>query len=79
MIKVLFFAQAKDQAGMAGTDWPLSEEPLTVRDVRSRLLEAYGIGARHPVLIAVNEVYADDDQQLRTGDTIAIIPPVSGG
>ncbi len=29
--------------------------------------------------IAVNQEYAEDDQQIRNVDEIAIIPPVSGG
>jgi molybdopterin converting factor subunit 1 len=30
-------------------------------------------------MVAVNEEYANDDQQLEKGDVLAIIPPVSGG
>jgi len=30
-------------------------------------------------MIAVNEEYASSDQVLKEGDTVAIIPPVSGG
>ena len=30
-------------------------------------------------LVAVNERYARGDQPLKSGDTVAIIPPVAGG
>lgn len=29
--------------------------------------------------IAVNESYADNDQMIRPGDEVVVIPPVSGG
>ncbi len=31
------------------------------------------------VMVAVNEEYASAEQILKEGDTVAIIPPVSGG
>ena len=31
------------------------------------------------IVVAVNAEYADDDQRLKPGDEVCLIPPVSGG
>jgi len=38
-----------------------------------------GVIERLPVAMAVNREYADADTELRAGDELALIPPVSGG
>jgi len=51
-----------------------------IGDLRSYLFEHYDRLARvSSVAFAVNEEYAQDDIELQDGDTVAIIPPVSGG
>ena len=34
---------------------------------------------RSSIVVAVNEAYCKEDHALSDGDTIALIPPVSGG
>ena len=78
MPTVKYFSFVRERLG-------ISEEEIdfegTVRDLKKFLTE------RHPELkevinslrIAVNEEYVGEDTQIRGGDTVAIIPPVSGG
>jgi molybdopterin converting factor subunit 1 len=52
----------------------------TVADLRVELLKNYpALAALRSLMIAVNNVYADDTTSLQEGDEIALIPPVSGG
>ena len=80
-LKIRLFANLRD---LVGGD--LVEEfdapTVTLRALRGRL------GAAHPALaphlarvaIAVNEEYvAGDDREVREGDVVALIPPISGG
>jgi molybdenum cofactor cytidylyltransferase len=80
VVKVRFFALARDRAGCGEIDFEL-RDGVTVGDLRAKL------GERVPdlapllpkVLIAVNEDYAADDSLVPSGARIAVIPPVSGG
>ena len=55
---------------LARTRWP---EPATVGDVRS------AFDRDTPYIVAVNRVYAGDEEPVRAGDEVALVPPVSGG
>ena len=71
-IHVKLFAGLRERAG-----WSSREvEAATVADV----WPALGLGDEpEGLLYAVNREYADRDQELRDGDEVALIPPVSGG
>lgn len=77
MIKVMFFAHVKDKAGVSDTI--IEQEVMSVEQIRSYLNDKYGIDESDRVMIAVNEAYAEDDREVRRGDIVAVIPPVSGG
>ena len=87
-IMVLFFAAARERAGVNEERWLLAEAP------RLDLLKA-GLFERYPALVpldaylrwAVNERFVGPEAfsaeegalSLQNGDRIALIPPVSGG
>jgi MoaE-MoaD fusion protein len=72
MVRVRLFAGLREQAG-----WSERElDAATVADV----WPALGLGDEPAgLLYAVNREYADRDLELRDGDEVALIPPVSGG
>lgn len=65
---------------VGGKDVQLEINAQTVAEVRAYLLAQYPplVGLRS-LLIAVNNEYANESQQLKETDEIALIPPVSGG
>ena len=71
-VQVRLFAGLRERAG-----WSSREvEAATVADV----WPALGLGAEpEGLLYAVNREYAERGQELRDGDEVALIPPVSGG
>lgn len=77
-VTVLLFAGLRQAAGTGRVD--LAWRPgLTVADAADAL-EAEHDGLRlRGSLVAVNEAYAAPDRALRGGDTLAFLPPVSGG
>ena len=78
-IKVLFFGMSRDLAGQGTTDFELNEGK-TVEEFRDLLSKKYPLFSEmDSYAIAVNESYAEDGFVLTNNDTLAIIPPVSGG
>ncbi|MFK2826930.1 molybdopterin converting factor subunit 1 [Bacillus sp. B190/17] len=76
MINVLCFAHLKEQVGKEQVE--LQHNELTVRELLNELNEKYSIHT-DTLIVAVNEEYADLDDMIQSGDTVALIPPVSGG
>jgi molybdopterin synthase sulfur carrier subunit len=80
IVKILFFAAAKEASGAASSDLVLDDE-ATVGQLKQTLVE------QHPALlhvlsrstISVDHEYANDEKLLYHGAEVAILPPASGG
>lgn len=80
-ITVRLFAVLRDAAGADCLVESFEGDTVTVEAVRARLAKRAGLGPHMArVAVAVNEEYVTDRQMtLREGDTVALIPPISGG
>jgi len=80
-ITVRLFAVLRDAAGVDCFTERFEGDIVTVEAFRARLAEREGLGPHMPrVALAVNEEYViDPGTVLRDGDTVALIPPISGG
>ena len=79
MVQILLFASLAQQAGTQKLSLDL-ETPITVEKVRDHLQNQLGeLNGIENALVAVNEEYVDLTVEIKNGDTIAFIPPVSGG
>ena len=77
MVKVLLFAQFQEAAGTESVD--VDAAGKQVDHVKSILKENYNLLELDNATVAVNQEYVDMDTELKEGDTVAFIPPVSGG
>ncbi|MEC1262309.1 molybdopterin converting factor subunit 1 [Bacillus swezeyi] len=77
MIKILLFANLAEQAGAQSIN--MEEEKTTTDRIRQFLKETYSLQGTDRAMIAVNEVYKRGNSEVKSGDTVAFIPPVSGG
>ncbi|HEX3317348.1 MAG TPA: molybdenum cofactor biosynthesis protein MoaE [Solirubrobacteraceae bacterium] len=75
VVTIRLFAMLRERAGAAEIELDLPEG-ARVRDALERLDDLAG---GLPLVMAVNRDYADSDSELRPGDELALIPPVSGG
>ena len=78
MITVLLFAQLKENVGHAEVELEL-EHVMTVTELKKIMQIAYNTGELDHVITAINEEYVLNDDTVHPGDTVAFIPPVSGG
>ncbi|MBU8772496.1 MULTISPECIES: molybdopterin converting factor subunit 1 [Cytobacillus] len=76
MNKIMFFAHLRDRVGEESVTKDVSGK--TISELKQMLEENYGLKL-DSVMAAVNEEFASDDEVIQAGDTIAFIPPVSGG
>lgn len=77
MINILLFAEVREIIGKEKLEIELASS--TVAELKNKLQLEYGLANLNKMMFAVNEVYANDEQIIKSGDTVAIIPPVSGG
>lgn len=79
-IKVLLFGALREAAG--SEDYQLTlPAPATVASALRELENTFEDVKRYEgrLLLAVNEEFASREQVLMNGDTLAVLPPVSGG
>lgn len=80
-VKVLFFAQSKDLAGIRETLLRLPQK-ISYQKLLNYIAERYNLQAiKHNILLAKNEVVCEENEdiEITEKDNIAVIPPLSGG
>lgn len=81
-VKVCFFANLKDLAGTAFLMMEIKEN-TTVKDLISDLLSRIpalkGMMEQRRVFISINQEMARNDDIIKDGDEIGLLPPFSGG
>lgn len=79
-VKLIYFGQARDAAGTREEDYTLPDG-ATVDLLLRRSSESHERieKIRSMMKIAVNEELVQRGEQLKDGDTVALLPPVAGG
>ncbi|MBK5427631.1 molybdopterin converting factor subunit 1 [Bacillus sp. TH30] len=77
MIRVLLFANLQEEAGKS--ELQIEKEDITVAELKDIVAKEYNVPVSAPIMVAINEEYANEDDTIHTGDVVALIPPVSGG
>ncbi|PFJ19515.1 molybdopterin converting factor subunit 1 [Bacillus cereus] len=77
MIRVLLFAHLQEEAGTS--ELQIEEGNITVAELKDIVATKYNVPVSAPIMVAINEEYANEDDKIQSGDVVALIPPVSGG
>jgi sulfur-carrier protein len=80
-VSVLYFAALRDLAGTGEEQVRLPTLPASVAALLAVLEARHSAlaGRLTSVRVAVNEEFAEGSRELRGGEVVALIPPVSGG
>ena len=76
MIKILYFASLKEAAKRESEQ--VDAAGKTIAELKALLMERHSI-TLDGAMTAVNEEFTEDETILYDLDTVAFIPPVSGG
>jgi molybdopterin converting factor small subunit len=79
--KIRLFSLLKAELGTPELDAIFTEPHLSGNDLLDKLEVLYPVIEQHrkSIQLAVNQQYVGGDVQLKNGDEIALITPVSGG
>lgn len=77
MITVLLFAHLREQL-QTGKIF-MDQGPMTVEELLNEIGRQYPLLKLDKVMVAVNEELVDSGEIIQPGDTVALLPPVSGG
>jgi molybdopterin synthase sulfur carrier subunit len=77
VITVLFFAGIREEIGVAQLQ--IEKKDITVAQLKQYLQREYQLSSLEHVMSAINESFVTEDEVIKDQDTIALIPPVSGG
>ena len=75
-IEVLFFGQLTDKVGCSTTKMT---NPGTIAAFKKAIVEQYPLLKQAKYTIALNNKIAEDTETILAQDTIALMPPFSGG
>ena len=79
-VKVLFFAKLREKMGIKEVDIELMES-VKLEQFEALLTAKYPSFAElpQPVLVSINQAFAQPEQWVSSGDEVAFFPPVTGG
>ncbi|MGF2795200.1 molybdopterin converting factor subunit 1 [Bacillus thuringiensis] len=78
MITILLFANLSEEVG--SDRLVISEkQEMTVQQLKEWLKVSYCLQWLDKVMVVVNEEFVMNEEMIKAGDIVALIPPVSGG
>jgi len=77
MITVLFFAGIKEEMGL--DQLIVEKDNITVLQLKQYFESEYPSLSFNQCMTAINETFVTDEEIIKDQDTVAFIPPVSGG
>ncbi|MCW9130210.1 molybdopterin converting factor subunit 1 [Bacillus paramycoides] len=78
MITILLFANLREEVGSERLII-IEKREMNVQQLRKWLKDKYQLQTLDRVMVAINEEFVTDVDIVKAGDTVAFIPPVSGG
>ncbi|QWG49898.1 molybdopterin converting factor subunit 1 [Bacillus mycoides] len=78
MITILLFANLREEVGSERLAI-INKREMTVHQLKKWLKDKYQLQTLDTIMVAINEEFVTDEDIAKAEDTVAFIPPVSGG
>lgn len=78
MITILLFANLREEVG-SDQLVIIEKQEINVHQLKEWLKDNYHLQSLDKIMVAINEEFVIDEDIVKAGDTVAFIPPVSGG
>lgn len=78
-IDILLFGIVREKFGESRIKRNFDQNPTVENIVTMMKSEQPSLKGLNSLLVAINDEYAENQQLVKQGDIVAIIPPVSGG
>lgn len=78
MITILLFANLREEVGSERLVI-IEKREMNVHQLKKWLEDKYQLQMLNKVMATINEEFVTDEDIAKAGDTVAFIPPVSGG
>ena len=78
MITILLFANLREEVGSEQLVI-IEKREMNVYQLKKWLKDNYHLQSLDKVMVAINEEFVTNEDNVKAGDTVAFIPPVSGG
>ncbi len=78
MITILLFANLREEVGSERLVI-IEKREINVQQLKKCLKDNYQLQTLDKAMVAINEEFVTEEDIVRAGDTVAFIPPVSGG
>ena len=80
-VTVLYFASYRKQAGVMAEKINITSDNTNLGELIKQICTIHPDIVTKPdkIVAAINEEYQEHSRVLKNGDTVALIPPVSGG
>lgn len=81
-VNILFFAKSREIAGFKKSNLKVNSK-ISCSALLNLITNSYGLDTiRNNIILALNEEYCEElgrELELKDGDSVAVIPPLSGG
>ncbi len=77
MIRIILFAGLRDRIGRAELEAPF--QSIDISSLLTWVESQYPAVTFDHVMVAINEQWSNKQSVAKQGDTVALLPPVSGG
>lgn len=79
IVRVRYFSSVRERIGKQYDNFDVGDK-ISVKDLKELIKKRYPqVFDKYPIIVSINYKYSEDDEIIRKGDEISLMPGISGG